>query len=380
MIKIPFGLIMLTVSAVWAHPQSLRVMINELPVYHPAGSDIYIAGSFNGWNPADDNYKFRKDDKGNYYLDLSLKEDVYEYKLTRGSWDKSECRKGGVGLNNRQLRIPSEINPVSLAIEEWTDRYPAKPKTSTASRNVHIIDTSFLIPQLKRTRKIWIYLPAEYGASPAERFPVLYMHDGQNLFDDSTSYAGEWAVDEYLDLTALTKSIVVGIDNGGVKRMNEYNPYDHSRFGKGEGGKYTEFIAKTLKPYIDKKYRTLKDKEHTFIAGSSMGGLISMYAVLKYPTIFGGAGVFSPSFAIGGPKIFGEMKKKGSKVNSRIYFYAGKQENEKMVPDMLKAFETMTKVSKSKMTSVIRDEGAHNEARWRVEFPLFYEWLMKNRK
>ena len=132
---------------------------------------------------------------------------------------------------------------------------------------------------------------------------------------------------------------------------------------------------KTLKPFIDKNYRTLKDKENSFIAGSSMGGLISLYAVLKYPKVFGGVGIFSPAFWISGTKIFDGIKKQGKKVNSRIYFYGGKQEGETMVPDMLKAFESMAKVSKSKMTTVIRDDGKHNEARWRIEFPLFYDWI-----
>ena len=90
--------------------------------------------------------------------------------------------------------------------------------------------------------------------------------------------------------------IVVAIDHGGTKRINEYCPYDMEGFGKGEGDQYLQFLVKTLKPYIDKNYRTKKDKENTYIAGSSMGGLISMYAVLKYPYVFGGAGVFSPAF------------------------------------------------------------------------------------
>ena len=106
-----------------------------------------------------------------------------------------------------------------------------------------------------------------------------------------------------------------------------------------------------------------------------MGGLISMYAVLKYPKIFGGAGVFSPSFWITETKIFADINTKGKKVNSKIYFYAGKQESKTMIPDMLKAFEGMNKVSKSIMETVIRDEGKHNEATWRKEFPLFYKWI-----
>ena len=101
-----------------------------------------------------------------------------------------------------------------------------------------------------------------------------------------------------------------------------------------------------------------------------------MYAVLKYPKVFGGAGVFSPAFWIG-PGIYNDIKIKGRKAKARIYFYGGKQENETMIPDMLKAFEEMRKVSKSKMEMVIRDEGKHNEPTWRKEFPLFYSWMLK---
>jgi predicted alpha/beta superfamily hydrolase len=353
---------------------SVRFEIKTLPTYHADGSDVYIAGSFNGWNPQDNSYRFQRTEKGDYYFDLKLDDGKYEYKITRGGWDNVECKKGGAGIDNRILTLPSDT-PIALHIEEWADRFPAKPRVSTAGKNVHIIDTAFLIPQLKRTRRVWIYLPENYFISN-DRYPVLYMHDGQNVFDDSTSYAGEWGVDEYLD--SMKKiCIVVAVDHGGGKRINEYCPYDMERFGKGEGDQYVDFLAMTLKPYIDKNYRTLKDKQNTFITGSSMGGLISLYAVLKYPKVFGGAGVFSPAFWISRTKIFDDIKKKGKKVKSRIYFYGGKQEGETMVPNMLKAFETMAKVSKSKMTTVIRDDGKHNEARWRIEFPLFYEWLLK---
>jgi predicted alpha/beta superfamily hydrolase len=356
---------------------TIRLEIKSLPVYHPSNSDIYAAGSFNGWNPQDEKYKFQRTENGNYFINLKLGNDIYEYKITRGGWDKVECKKGGAGIENRSLKVEADAT-VELTIEEWADRFPAKPRVSTASKNVHIIDTAFLIPQLKRVRRVWIYLPENYETY---RYPVLYMHDGQNVFDDAASYAGEWGVDEFLDSVKLKSCIVVAVDHGGAKRINEYCPYDMSagpsgeKFGKGEGNEYVDFLVKTLKPFIDKNYHTLKDKSHTFIAGSSMGGLISMYAVLKYPKVFGGAGVFSPAFWISGPKIFDDIKAKGKNVNSKIYFYGGKQEGETMVPDMLKAFEMMSKASKSKMETVIRDDGKHNEARWRIEFPLFYRWI-----
>jgi predicted alpha/beta superfamily hydrolase len=200
------------------------------------------------------------------------------------------------------------------------------------------------------------------------------MHDGQNVFDDSTSFSGEWGLDEMLD-SIHREVIVVAIDHGNEKRMNEYNPYDHDRFGKGEGKAYAAFLARTLKPYIDKHYRTKKKKKHTMIAGSSMGGLISMYAVLSYPKVFGGAGVFSPAFWVA-PRIYDEINKKGKKVKSNIYFYAGKQEGERMVPDLLKAFENLGSVSKSRMRIVIKDEGRHHESAWRKELPTAFFYML----
>lgn len=351
----------------------VRLEIKSLPSYHSSNENIYMAGSFNSWNPSDEQYKFKKDNSGNYFLDIKLPEGQHEYKITRGSWEKVESKKGGDNIGNRILIIPSATT-IQLSVEEWADHISKKVKTSTASKNVHIIDTAFWIPQLKRTRRIWIYLPENYSTSQAYRFPVLYMQDGQNVFEDTTSFSGEWGVDEFLDTAFLKSCIVVGIDNGGDKRMNEYNPYDNDRFGKGEGDKYVDFIVKTLKPFIDKNYRTARDKANTFIAGSSMGGLISFYAVLKYPKVFGGAGIYSPSFWIA-PKIYDVIKEKGKKVKSALYFYVGKQEGVEMVPDLLKVFQAMVKVSKSRMTTVIRDEGKHNEATWRKEFPAFYQWL-----
>jgi len=371
---------LLFVSVLFAQ-ETIRQEIRSLPSFPPPGTAIYAAGSFNGWNPRDEDYKFKQDEHGNYFLDLKLNAGSYEYKITRGGWDKVECQKNGKGIGNRQLQVEGAAT-AAISVEEWQDNISVKPKTSTAGKNVRIADTAFFIPQLNRVRRIWIYLPANYSTTTS-RYPVLYMHDGQNVFEDTSSYAGEWGVDEYLDTTLLRTCLVVAIDNGGVKRLNEYSPYDFSLPGiaatsgsaKGEGRSYVDFIVHTLKPFIDRTYRTEKDKKNTFIAGSSMGGLISLYAVLKYPKVFGGAGIFSPAFWIA-PGLLEEIRRKGKKVNSLIYFYAGKQESESMVPDMLKAFEGMMKVSRSGMTTVIRNDGKHNEATWRNEFPLFYYWIM----
>lgn len=366
----------LFITALSSFPQhTVQFIISSLPAQNPTDSNLFVAGSFNGWNPQDKNFRFQKEANGNYFMKTKLSDGDYEFKITKGSWDKVECNKTGSGIPNRSFKLSSDTI-ISLIIDEWADHFEKKPRVSTAGKNVHIIDTAFLIPQLNRTRRIWIYLPPDYSTSK-KRFPVLYMHDGQNVFDDLTSFAGEWQVDETLDSISKHKKqmIVVAVDHGGAKRINEYCPYDMEKYGKGEGDLYVDFLVKTLKPFIDKNYRTQKDKQNTFIAGSSMGGLISMYAILKYPKVFGGAGVFSPAFWVG-PKIFDDIKTKGRQVNSKIYFYCGGQEGGTMVPDMEKAFEKMRAVSRSKMISSVRPDGKHTESAWRNEFPLFYLWLM----
>lgn len=267
----------------------------------------------------------------------------------------------------------------------WKDNFANTPqRTSTASKQVLIADTALYIPQLARKRRIQVYLPEGYSTSKI-RYPVLYMHDGQNLFDDKTAFASEWGVDEFMDTMKMKKCIVVAIDNDGQYRTNEYCPWDFKlipnlqKTNKGEGKAYTDFLVKTVKPFIDKKYRTLKDKNNAWIAGSSMGGLISLYAIVKYPSVFGGAGIFSPSVWICKNELLQFIKEKGKKVNSRIFFFCSKKESPSMAPDMLLAFQQLAAVSKSTMTTVIRDEGLHNEKTWRKELPLFYSWMVKSK-
>jgi predicted alpha/beta superfamily hydrolase len=175
-------------------------------------------------------------------------------------------------------------------------------KTSTAQANVSLLKEELIIPGLNRKRQIRLYLPPNY-ASSGQRYPVLYMHDAQNLFDVATAYAGEWKVDETMN--ALSKAgkldlIVVGIDNGQDKRMTELNPWSNAQFGAGEGKEYVEFIVKVVKPLIDRQYRSKPDRINTAIMGSSMGGLISHYAINQYPDVFSKAGIFSPSYWIAG--------------------------------------------------------------------------------
>jgi len=239
------------------------------------------------------------------------------------------------------------------------------------------MDTAFFIPELNRKRKIWIYLPPHYRKTKIS-YPVLYMHDGQNLFDNATSYSGEWRIDEYLDsifFLGQREIIVVGIDNGLAKRMNEYNPYSFRQYGKGEGDEYVDFLVKNLKPFIDRHYRTLPDKKNTFIAGSSMGGLISLYAVLMYPEVFGGAGIFSPAFWTA-PGINRLVLSKAKNINAKFFFYAGGNEGSSTIKDMQKVEKEIRENSTSSVHEIIDPAAKHNEDAWGKYFPVFYEWMV----
>jgi len=356
---------------------TVRVIVKDIAA--KAKDEIYIAGNFNDWNPADNDSKLKPFAGGRRIIVFNdVDTGHYEFKFTRGSWDKVETSSKGEDITNRSVDIKGDTS-LELSIAGWKDDAPEKPKPNTASANVLIIDTAFYMPQLNRYRRIWIYLPPSYKQTKNKNYPVLYMHDGQNLFNEQTAFSGEWGVDECLDSLAqiLNKDcMVVGIDNGGDKRMTEYNPYDDDKYGKGEGKQYLDFIAKTLKPYIDSNYRTLKDANHTFIAGSSMGGLISMYALVQYPDVFGTAGVFSPSFWLT-PQLYKDVAAVKWQKKLRIYFYAGEKESATMIRDMQKMFNIIKDKNCCHVDDITFPLGQHNEKYWRMEFDDFYRWLMQ---
>lgn len=210
-----------------------------------------------------------------------------------------------------------------------------KENTSTTSKNVAVLKKEFVIKGLNSiSHKIWLYLPPNYETS-TEKFPVIYMHDGQNLFDKKTSYAGEWKIDETLNkLFKKTGKgfIVVGVENGGERRIEEYTPYQHEKYGGGKGAIYVDFLANELKPYIDSNYKTKVNADNTAIIGSSLGGLISFYGGLKHPNVFDKIGALSTSFWFS-DKINDFAKKNGNQKNTKLYFLVGSKEGDTMVLD-----------------------------------------------
>ena len=253
-------------------------------------------------------------------------------------------------------------------------------RLATAQANVIVLPDTMLMPGLQRQRTIRLYLPPGYAES-AKHYPVLYMHDAQNLFDDATSYAGEWGIDETLNELAQSKGlelIVVGIDNGLDKRMNELSPWANEEFGPGEGEQYMDFIVTVVKPYVDGHYRSRGQRQHTAIMGSSMGGLISHYAIHQYPQVFAKAGVFSPSFWYASES-YKQAQQHPLPVDARVYYLAGTAESDTMVGHMLKMAQQQTgqgHPAQNIQTKVVAD-GQHNEGFWRSEFATAIQWLFR---
>lgn len=245
---------------------------------------------------------------------------------------------------------------------------------STASKQV----SSFIIqaPQLQTERRIWMYLPKNYNTS-TKKYPVIYMHDAQNLFDDSTSFSGEWNVDETLD-SLNAEVIVVGIENGVDKRTEELTPYPHIKYGGGKADLYLDFIVNTLKPKIDRIYRTKTNAKNTALIGSSLSGLVSFYAALRYPTVFGKIGCFSPAFWFNRNEL-NDLMQETKTFKTKIYFMCGDNEGDAdVIPDMenvVRWVNTKRCECKRQNKKVIIIGGQHNEKLWREQFKNAYLWL-----
>ncbi len=351
----------------------VTMIVVSMPENTPPDDDIYIAGNFNGWNPGDPGSMLT--DNSNQQLEITLTGDgSIEFKFTRGSWETVEGNENGGFLPNRTFTFGT-TDTLEITILSWED---LGGNNHTAAENVIIIDEDFYMPQLDRYRRIWLYLPPDYDSTTKD-YSVLYMHDGQNLFDAATSFAGEWEVDETLNEMydeGKEVPIVVGIDNGGADRIDEYTPWQNTQYGGGDGDLYAQFIVETLKPHIDENYRTKPEREYTAVMGSSLGGLISHYIGIKYQDVFSKAGIFSPSYWFTGD-IYDFTFQTGKQHDVRFYIMGGTDEGAGLVEEMNAMVDTLQAAgfSTDEMHLKVVEGGQHNEALWRQEFGEAYEWM-----
>ena len=375
-----------------AGPATAQVVLKivRVPTSTLPADTLFVAGSFNGWNPHNSRFALRRNADGTYQINLPLSPEAAEYKFTRGSWPTAEIDNKNQPIANRRADL-STAREIMHQVQAWDDQSgpAAVPKKHTATQQVHVLSAAFAMPQLGRTRRVLVYLPADYGAQPKRRYPVLYLHDGQNVFDEATSFSGEWGIDETLDQLRkagqdATGSIVVAIDNGDEFRADEYIPWRSEGLkGQahqgGQGSAYVDFLAQTLKPYVDARYRTRPDAAHTAIAGSSLGGLISVYAALKYPSVFGKVGAFSPAFWVCSDSLKAYASVHPAARTARFYFVCGPKESETMLPLMTQWRDELRAegVPAANLSFHAPADGEHKEWFWRREFPAAYRFLFQ---
>jgi len=263
-------------------------------------------------------------------------------------------------------------------MDQWLD-YPREAGVGHTVVGTVKVLKGLWSPQLHNRRDILVYLPPSYGVRE-RRYPVIYMQDGQNLFDEATSYAGEWCVDETME--ALSKegieAIVVGVPNQGASRLDEYSPFADRHANGGQGDSYLAFLVRTLKPRIDRDFRTLPGRAHTTIMGSSMGGLISLYAAFRYAGTFGAAGVMSPSIWFADRAILSYVRK-ALFVPGKIYMDMGLSESHGMVSDARRMRTLLCQKGYRLGHDLLYIEerhGRHTESAWAGRLPTALHFLI----
>ena len=341
---------------------------------------IYLASSLNDWQPNDPAFRLRHDATDGFLkVKFFVSAREIAFKFTKGSWETEEVNRRGQPLANRVWRQGDDPKMV-LHIENWKDE-AAQIETHLRQISVSVWQEAMWMPTLNRHRKIWVYLPPDYAQSH-KRYPVVYMHDAQNLFDEAASPYQKWEVGQTLNWLFEATGwgcIVIGIEHGNEYRLAEYSPFPNPNHGGGEGDVYLQFLIETLKPAVDEQFRTLPQAEHSLMVGSSMGGLISIYAALQYGNVFGKVAAFSPSLWWG-HEVYALAAQTPYDFVHKMVLLGGEKESDEMLPDLLAMYYTLTDNGyfEHKIHLDFYQDGTHTESFWGREFEKAIRWLMSD--
>jgi predicted alpha/beta superfamily hydrolase len=362
-------------------PDHLIVCLKSIPENTPSNARLYLAGNFNNWQVADEAFRFEwgendmpevKIPRGNF--------PNLAFKVNRGSWQTVEGDAWGQEIPNHQIIFPESRACFVVSVLSWKD-LPQISHFQAISDYISVYYTYYFMPQLARERDVWVHLPPDYRQNQQKHYPVIYMQDGQNLFAELAENKQTWEVDLALNQLFMKTGqgvIVVGIENGELNRLNEYAPWPNPKYGGGEGKQYAQFLAETLKPLIDKSFRTKPAREDTAIMGSSMGGLISLFTALQYPGTFGKVGVFSPSLWFS-DHIYSFVHQQKKQFPQRILLMGSRQEDDSMLSDLLAMYQNLREIgfNENELHLGFHKYGEHNEWFWAQEFQQAFEWLFE---
>jgi len=370
--------------------ESVQVVI-QLSETQDGNSEYFVAGNLPAigrWSP--DGLRFKRNAEGQLVATFTAPADaVVEYKLTKGTWGAVEKDAEGGDIANRRLKVQSQLGGLSQRVEVSVPAWGGQQAVKSTVTGTLILHEAFGSTNLKKPRTIAIWLPPNYADS-TDRYPVLYLHDGQNLFDASTAAFGmEWNADETaterIKQNRISPIILVGIWNTS-DRVMEYTPtFDKSTGAGGSGKVYVHFLVEELKPFIDRNYRTKPDRESTVIGGSSLGGLISLYACENSSSTFSGCAAISPTLGWDDEAFLKGVERSADWVHStRIWLDMGSkegksQETQNNSLERANRFADILRVSgkahgKDLFFLTVRD-GQHNEAAWSKRFGEVLEFF-----
>jgi len=355
------------------HAQLTIIVVPDAPIRDSALA-VYIAGNkpqLGLWNPAAVVLTKENDSVWKYESLFTIGE-IVEFKITRGTWDSEAIYEAGKIPDNTVVEITKDTTVVLRPLLWKTHLRRLKPEQAIRGTVEYFRELAG--DGLNYKRDIIVWLPPSYKKNAKKRYPVLYMHDGQNIVDPSTSFLGyDWRVDEVADSLIVMKKmeeiIIVGIYNT-PDRLPEYSD-------SPLGSAYMNFVINVVKPLVDSTYRTKPDRKHTAVMGSSMGGLASLIFVWKRPDVFGMAGCLSSAFWYDNEKTLKDVEHdSGPKKDVRIYLDCGGKEK-----DLVNGYHRMINILKSKGFKKGKDleyhlepDAVHNEQAWaaRVWRPLMF--------
>lgn len=300
--NVPLGLLTIALGLALARPAAGAVhFVVKAPTRTPAGSALQLSGdqaAFGNWSGS--GLTLTRGEDGLWRGSLTLPAGTaFEFKVTRGSWETVEKDAAGGEIGNRRATATGGDDTVRVEVAAWrdaTEKPVAREHTITGTLKKYELFASKHVA----SRDILVWLPPGYERDTTKRYPVVYFHDGQNVFDGATSFipGQEWRADEAADglirAHRIPPVILVGIPNTS-SRVDEYTWENGGPRGGGKSPDYLRFMTEELMPWVNANYRTLTDRAHTGIIGSSLGGLVSLDGAMTYPDRFGLVGCVSPA-------------------------------------------------------------------------------------
>jgi predicted alpha/beta superfamily hydrolase len=373
-------------------------------------SPIYLAHSHNGWDPGSDKFKLqaRSDMSWEIIMTPAAADSAMEFKFTRGSWETEELKADMTVPGNRML---PEVDPKYLTngekpefafeIPKWGDQRPNVQARADVNP-YYFLNVTGTVKRLEVTggdvtpfkRDLLVWLPPGYDApeNKDRRYPVLYMHDGQNIFQKHPGIPAEWGVDETATKLINDKSveplIIVGIPNTKL-RMTEYAPPSINNADKGEavsgGEQYVNWIIASVMPRVERAFRVRTGPDSTGIGGSSLGGLISLYAGVTHPQVFGKVLAESPSLNFRKVNYGAEFTAASRPWPARVYIAVGGTELGKAKQAENAAYANAVKVFNQSLQDeglgddrrkfVLDEPAEHTESAWAARFPGALKFL-----